>query len=142
FIGDPIAALRVVEGALFVVSGLMRAEVQTSRNWRSAAEGNLSRAVFVNMLDRERADFFPDLRALHARLSEHCVPNQLPIGAEHERTGIVDLLHMCAYMSPEAQREGKATEIAAEMQAQVDEYHTRLLDAVVETDEALMERYL
>src|SRR5439155_8420532 len=57
-------------------------------------------------------------------------------------TGIVDLLHMCAYTSPDGQREGEATEIPADLQTQVDEYRTKLLDAVVETDEGLMERYL
>src|SRR5712691_6203802 len=126
FTGDAIAALRVVEGALFVVSGVMGVEVQTNRLWQRAAEGNLSRVVFVNMLDRERADFFRVLGALQEQLSEHCV----------------DVQHMCAYTSPDGQREGKATEITAEMQAQVDDYRTKLLDAVVETDEGLMERYL
>ena len=120
----------------------MGVEVQTARNWKRADEGNLSRVLFVNMLDRERADFFRVLGALQEQLSEHCVAIHLPIGAEHELTGIVDLLHMCAYMSPDGQREGKAIEIPAELQAQVDEYHTQLLDAVVETDESLMERYL
>src|SRR5438034_338384 len=61
---------------------------------------------------------------------------------EHELPRSVDHLHMCAYASPEGQREGKAVEIPADMQAQVDEYHTKLLDAVVLTDEKLMERYL
>jgi elongation factor G len=142
FIGDAIAALRVAEGALFVVSGVMGVEVQTGRLWKRADEGNLSRVVFVNMLDRERADFFRVLGALEEQLSEHCVAIHLPIGSEHELTGIVDLLHMCAYTSPEGQREGTAVEIPAELQAQVEEYRTKLLDAVVETDEALMERYL
>src|SRR5436190_1006804 len=142
FVGDAIAAIRVVEGALFVVSGVMGVEVQTSRNWKRAADGDLSRVLFVNMLDRERADFFRVLSALQEQLSEHCVAIHLPIGDEHELSGVVDLLHMCAYMSPEGQREANATEIPAELQAQVDEYHTKLLDAVVETDEKLMERYL
>jgi elongation factor G len=142
FIGDAVAALRVVEGALFVVSGVMGVEVQTSRLWQRADEGKLSRVVFVNMLDRERADFFRVLGGLQEQLSEHCVAVHLPIGSEHELTGIVDLLHMCAYMSPEGQKEGKAVEIPAGMQAQVEEYRTKLLDAVVETDEGLMERYL
>src|SRR5215212_9537600 len=142
FVGDAIAALRVVEGALFVVSGVMGVEVQTSRNWKRASDSELSRVLFVNMLDRERADFLRVLGALQEQLSEHCVAIHLPIGSEHELTGIVDLLHMCAYLSPEGQREDSATEIPAEMQAQVDEYHTKLLDAVVLTDESLMERYL
>ena len=66
----------------------------------------------------------------------------IPIGAEHELTGIVDVLHMCAYMSPDGQREGARTEIPAEMADQAAEYREKLLDAVVETDEGLMERYL
>src|SRR5438128_2868562 len=142
FSGDAIAALRVVEGALFVVSGVMGVEVQTNRLWQRADQGELSRVLFVNMLDRERADFFRVLGALQEQLSAHCIAVHLPIGAEHELTGIVDLLHLCAYTSPEGQREDKATEIPADMQAQVDEYRTELLDAVVETDEGLMERYL
>src|SRR5881398_2663769 len=73
FVGDAIAALRVVEGALFTVSGVMGVEVQTARNWARAAEGNLSRVLFVNMLDRERADFQRTLGQLQNQLSERCV---------------------------------------------------------------------
>src|SRR5438477_7807722 len=142
FSGDAIAALRVVEGALFVVSGVMGVEVQTNRLWQRADQGELSRVLFVNMLDRERADFFRVLGALQEQLSAHCIAVHLPIGAEHELTGIVDLLHMCAYTSPDGQRESGSTEIPVELQAEVEEYRTKLLDAVVETDEALMERYL
>ena len=142
FQGDAIAALRVVEGALFVLSAVMGVEVQTSRHWARAEEADLSRVVFVNMLDRERADFFRALDAMREQLSDKCVAVHLPIGAEHELTGIVDLLHMQAYMDPGGQRESGPTEIPAAMQAQVDEYREKLLDAVVETDEALMERYL
>jgi elongation factor G len=142
FQGDAIAALRVVEGALFVVSAVMGVEVQTSRHWARAEEADLSRVVFVNMLDRERADFFRVLNALREQLSDKCVAVHIPIGAEHELQGIVDLLHMQAYMDPGGEREGGPTEIPADMQAQVDEYREKLLDAVVETDEGLMERYL
>jgi elongation factor G len=142
FQGDAIAALRVVEGALFVVSAVMGVEVQTSRHWARAEEADLSRVVFVNMLDRERADFFRVLEALRGQLSDKCVAVHIPIGAEHELTGIVDLLHMLAYMDPGGQRETGPVEIPAELKAQVDEYREKLLDAVVETDEGLMERYL
>jgi elongation factor G len=142
FQGDAIAALRVVEGALFVVSAVMGVEVQTSRQWGRAEEGDLSRVLFVNMLDRERADFFRALGAMREQLSDKCVAVHVPIGAEHELTGIVDLLHMCAYMDPGGQRESGPSEIPAELQDQVQEYREKLLDAVVETDEALMERYL
>src|SRR2546425_4171256 len=142
FQGDAIAALRVVEGALIAVSGVMGVEVQTSRQWQRAEQHGLSRVVFVNMLDRERADFFRVLAALREQLSDKCVAVHVPIGAEHELTGIVDLLHMNAYMDPGGQRESGPTEIPAEMQDQVNEYREKLLDAVVETDEGLMERYL
>ena len=142
FQGDMIAALRVVEGALVVVSAVMGVEVQTSRAWQRAEDYDLSRVVVVNMLDRERADFFRTLEALRDQLSSRCVAVHLPIGAEHELTGVVDLLHMKAYTSPEAEREPEPGEIPAEMESQVAEYREKLLDSVVETDEALMERYL
>jgi elongation factor G len=142
FQGDTIAALRVVEGALIVVSGVMGVEVQTSRVWSRAEELGLARVFFVNMLDRERADFFRVLNALQSSLSPRAVAIHLPIGAEHELTGIVDLLHMKAYTSPEGGKEAAPGEIPAEMSDQVAEYREKLLDSVVETDEGLMERYL
>jgi elongation factor G len=142
FQGDMVAALRVVEGALVVVSAVMGVEVQTSRAWQRADERDLSRVVFVNMLDRERADFFRTLEGLREQLSDRCVAVHLPIGVEHELTGIVDLLHMKAYMSPEGEREGAPVEIPAELESEVTEYREKLLDSVVETDETLMERYL
>jgi elongation factor G len=142
FQGDAIAALRVVEGALFVVSAVMGVEVQTTRHWHRAEEGGLSRVLFVNMLDRERADFYRALEAMRTQLSDKCVAVHLPIGSEHELTGIVDLLHMQAYMDPNGERESKPTAIPDDMQAEVQEYREKLLDSVVETDEALMERYL
>src|SRR5437763_9560968 len=142
FQGDAIAALRVVEGAVFAVSAVMGVEVQTSRHWQRADQAGLSRLVVVNMLDRERADFFRTLEALRSQLSDKCVAVHIPIGAEHELTGIVDLLHMQAYMDPQGQKEVGPVEIPAEVQAEVDQYREKLLDAVVETDEALMERYL
>jgi elongation factor G len=142
FQGDAIAALRVVEGALVVVSGVMGVEVGTGRAWRRAEDDGLARVVVVNMLDRERADFFRALEGLRAQLSDRCVAVHIPIGAEHELTGIVDVLHMCAYTSPEGAREDARGEIPAEVADLAAEYREKLLDAVVETDEGLMERYL
>src|SRR3989475_1481280 len=142
FQGDAIAALRVVEGALFAVSAVMGVEVQTSRHWQRAEHAGLSRVVVVNMLDRERADFFRALEGLRSQLSDRCVAVHIPIGAEHELTGIVDVLHMKAYESPEGGREGAAVEIPAAAAGLAAEYREKLLDSVVETDEGLMERYL
>src|SRR3954453_3572026 len=142
FQADPVAALRVVEGALVVVSGVMGVEVNTSRVWARADQLELSRVVFVNMLDRERADFYRVLASVQEQLSSRCIAIQLPIGAEHELTGVVDLLHNCAYMDPSGAREGDPVPIPETMAGVAEEYRTKLLDAVVETDEALMERYL
>src|SRR3954469_18175973 len=142
FQADTVASLRVVEGALVVVSGVMGVEVNTSRVWARAEELELSRVVFVNMLDRERADFYRVLASVQEQLSNRCIAIQLPIGSEHEVTGVVDLLHNCAYMDPSGAREEDPVAIPDEMADAVAEYRTKLLDAVVETDEALMERYL
>src|ERR671936_597560 len=98
--------------------------------------------MFVNMLERERADFFRALEQFRSMLSDRCVAVHIPIGAEHELTGIVDVLHMKAYASPEGEREASPGEIPAEMRDVVAEYREKLLDSVVETDEGLMERYL
>jgi elongation factor G len=142
FQGEMVSSIRVVEGALIVVSGVMGVEVQTSRVWARAEELGLARLFFVNMLDRERADFFRVLNGIQSALSSRAVAIHLPIGVEHELTGIVDLLHMKAYTSPEGGKEGAPGEIPAEMAEQVAEYREKLLDSVVETDEGLMERYL
>ena len=142
FQGEMVSSIRVVEGALIVVSGVMGVEVQTSRVWARAEELGLARVFFVNMLDRERADFFRVLNAIQTSLSSKAVAIHLPIGAEHELTGIVDLLHMKAYTSPEGAKEAAPGEIPAELADQVAEYREKLLDSVVETDEGLMERYL
>ena len=142
FQADAIAGLRVVEGALVVLNGVNGVEVQTTRLWDRCDQLGLSRVLFVNMLYRERADFFTVLGQLREQLSNRCVAVQIPIGHEHELEGIVDLFHMRAYMSPEGGREGDPVEIPEGIAAQAAQYREQLVDAVVETDEALMERYL
>ena len=142
FQADSIAALRVVEGALFVLNGVNGVEVQTTRLWDRSEQLGLSRVLFVNMLDRERADFFTVLEQLREQFSKKCVAVQIPIGHEHALEGIVDLFHMRAYMSPEGGREGDPVDIPEGIAAQAASYREQLVDAVVETDEALMERYL
>ena len=142
FQADTIAALRVVEGALFVLNGVAGVEVQTTRLWDRCEGLGLSRLLFVNMLDRERADFFGTLEQIREQLSSSSFAIQIPIGQEHELKGVVDLLHMRAYMSPEGEREGQPVDIPGDVADQAAEYREKLVDAIVETDEALMERYL
>ena len=142
FTGDTVAALRVVEGALVVVSGVMGFEVGTARVKKLAEELGLSRVLVVNMLDRERADFFRTLGQIQDQFSSKCVAVHIPIGAEHELTGIVDVLHMCAYLSPDGQKESDPVAIPESMTELAQEYREKLLDEVVQIDEGLMERYL
>jgi elongation factor G len=142
FQGDLLAALRVVEGVVLVVSGVMGIEVQTGRIWKRAEELGVARCLVVNMLDRERADFSRVLAQLQSQLSPHCVAVQVPIGFEHELTGVVDLLHLKAYTNAGGAKETALPEIPAEVADAVAVEREKLLDAIAETDEALMERYL
>ena len=142
FQGEARCALRVVEGALVVVSGVMGLEVGTTRVKKVADSLGLARVLFVNMLDRERADFYRTLGQIQEQFSSRCVAVHLPIGSEHELTGIVDVLHMCSYTSPEGGKEGEPGPIPDDMLDLAQEYREKLLDEVVQTDEALMEQYL
>jgi elongation factor G len=143
FIADALAALRVVEGAVFVVNGVMGVEVTTSRLWERASELGLSRILFVNMLDRERADFFRTLESLKQAFGQHVVATEIPIGEEHELQGVVDLIDMKAYRYDGAGRENcEEIEIPEDLRAQAEEYREKLMDEVAEVSDSLMERYL
>jgi elongation factor G len=143
FMADALAALRVVEGAVFVINGVMGAEVTTSRLWERASELGLARILFVNMLDRERADFFRALDSLKQAFGQHVVATEIPIGREHELQGVVDLIDMKAYRYDGAGRENcEEIEIPEDLRAQAQEYREKLMDEVAEVSEALMERYL
>ena len=143
FIADALGALRVCESAVFVVNGVMGVEVHTSRLWQRAAELDLARLIFVNMLDRERADFFRALDSLKAAFGPHVVATEIPIGAEHEISGLIDLVDMKGYRYEGTAREN-STEIPIpdELRAQAEEYREKLMDEVAENSDALMERYL
>jgi elongation factor G len=143
FVADALAALRVCESAVFVVNAVMGVEVQTTRLWKRAAELDLARLVFVNMLDRERADFFRTLESLKSAFGPHVVATEIPIGAEHEVLGVIDLVDMRAYQYTGAGRDNCAEIPIPEAQiAQAQEYREKLMDEVAENSDALMERYL
>src|ERR1700759_686206 len=143
FIADALGALRVCEAAVFVVNAVMGLEVHASRLWARAAELDLARLVFVNMLDRERADFFRTLDSLKSAFGQHVVATEIPIGSEHEVSGVIDLVDMKAYAYSGDGRDN-CTEIPIpdSMAEQTEEYRERLMDEVSETSDALMERYL
>jgi elongation factor G len=143
FIADALGALRVCESAVFVVNAVMGVEVHTTRLWKRAAELDLARLLYVNMLDRERADFFRALESLKAAFGPHVVATEIPIGSEHEVRGLIDLVDMKAYEYGDASRENcREIDIPEELRAQAEEYREKLMDEVSETSDALMERYL
>jgi elongation factor G len=143
FIADTLATLRVVDAAVVVVNAVMGVEVHTERLWGSADEEGLARLVFVNMLDRERADFFRALDSLKEAFGPHVVATEIPIGTEHEVRGVVDLIDMKAF-EYEGDGRDSANEIAVpeELAAQAQEYREKLMDEVAENSDELMERYL
>ena len=143
FIADALGSLRVCESAVFVVNAVMGVEVQTTRLWSRAAELDLARLVFVNMLDRERADFFRTLDSLKSAFGPHAVATEIPIGVEHEVSGVIDLIDMRAFAYDGAGRSNCAEiPIPDELQDQAQEYREKLMDEVAENSDALMERYL
>ena len=143
FVADALGALRVCESAVFVINAVMGVEVHTTRLWQRAAELDLARLVFVNMLDRERADFFRTLESLKSAFGQHVVATEIPIGVEHEVSGVIDLVDMKAYSYDGAGRDNcKEIPIPEALQAQAEEYREKLMDEVSETSDALMERYL
>ncbi len=143
FVADALGALRVSESAVFVINAVMGVEVHTTRLWQRAAELDLARLVFVNMLDRERADFFRTLESLRSTFGPHVVATEIPIGSEHEVSGVIDLVDMKAYRY-EGTGKDNCSEIPIpdEMQDQAQEYREKLMDEVSESSDALMERYL
>src|SRR5690348_8228180 len=146
FIADALGALRVSEAAVFVINAVMGVEVHTTRLWQRARELDLARLIFVNMLDRERADFFRTLDSLKSAFGQHVVATEIPIGSEHEVRGLIDLVDMKAYeytnTSPPTRDNCKEIPIPDDMAAQAEEYREKLMDEVSESSDALMERYL
>ncbi len=143
FVADALGALRVCESAVFVVNAVMGVEVSTARLWERAAQLGLARLLYVNMLDRERADFFRALEQLKAAFGAHVVATEIPIGSEHEVSGVIDLVDMKAYQYDGAGRDNcREVPIPAELAEQAQTYRERLMDEVAENSDALMERYL
>jgi elongation factor G len=140
FIADARAGLRVVEAAVVVVDAVAGVQVQTEKVWKFANEFELPRAVVVNRLDRERADFYRTFDSLTRRLKGRLVAVHVPIGEEHGFTGFVDLVTQKAYTFAD----GKATEgpVPADLTDRVKEYREKLVEAAAETDDDLLAKYL
>ena len=141
FIGDARSALRAADLAVFVVSAVDGVEVQTELLWQIAGNEGIARAIFVNKLDRERASFGRTLAQLKTVFGKRIAPVQVPIGEEASLSGIVRVVSSRAYTYTSGKPVGSLIELPDDVSAMVGEAHMALVEAVVETDDALLEAY-
>jgi elongation factor G len=141
FVGDLRSAIRAVDAVIVVVSAVDGVEVQTEYAWELAVEEGLPRAIFVNKLDRERADFGGTLDQLVSSFGNQVAPFELPIGQEHEFRGVADLLHEKADLYPDGPA-AEESEWPDDLHAMADPAREKLIEAVAEADDALIEKYL
>ena len=138
FIGEVRSGLRVTDGAIIVICAASGVEVGTEQMWNDAEKANLPRLIFVNKMDRDNADFFSTLKGIQAKLSPKCLPLQLPIGSQRDFQGIVDLVTMKAYIGAASQE----AEIPSALQEQAEASREKLVEAAVEVDDELINKYL
>ncbi len=143
FTAEVKRSLRVLDGAVMVFDGVAGVEPQSETNWRYAEDYQVPRLAFINKMDRMGANFLFDLNSIHERLTKRAYPIQLPIGAAETFKGIVDLLTRKAYIY-EGDLGDKVTEtdVPEDMKGAVEEYRAKLIEAIVENDEVVMEKYL
>jgi elongation factor G len=145
FTAEVERSLRVLDGAVAVFDGVAGVEPQTMTVWRQANKYSVPRMCFVNKLDRTGADFFRCVDMMVERLNSTPLVLQLPIGAEHDFLGVVDLVQMRALTWRGETTMGddyEVEEIPESMRAQVDEYREKFLETLAEADDAVMEKYL
>jgi len=136
-------SLRVLDGAVVVFDGVAGVEPQSETVWRQADKHNVPRICFINKLDRMGANFYADVKSIHDRLTKHAYPVQLPIGTEANFNGIIDLIRMKTEIyKDEMGQEIEEAEVPAEMMDKAKEYRAKLIEAVAENDESLMNKYL
>ncbi|MCI7123240.1 MAG: elongation factor G [Clostridia bacterium] len=137
-------SLRVLDGAVMVLSAKEGVEPQSETVWRQAEKYNVPRMIFVNKMDVLGADFFHVLDTIHDRLRANAVPVQMPIGAENQFVGIIDLITMKAevYDRDVLGTEFDIVDIPEDMLEEAQVWHDKLVESVAECDEELMMKYL
>jgi elongation factor G len=135
-------SLRVLDGGVTVFDGVAGVEPQSETVWHQADKYKVPRVCFINKLDRTGADFYKDLDSIHKRLTPNAYPIQLPIGTEANFVGIIDLLNRKAHIyKDDMGKDVDVIDIPEEYAAKAEEYRAKLVEAIVENDEALMERF-
>ena len=136
-------SLRVLDGAVTVLDAKSGVEPQTETVWRQADKYGVPRMIYVNKMDATGADFFRCINTVRDRLKANAVPIQIPIGAEAEFKGMVDLISNHAIVTyDDLGKDVRIEEIPADLVDQAEEYRMAMIEAIAETDEALMEKYL
>ena len=136
-------SLRVLDGGVIVFDGVAGVEPQSETVWRQADKYHVPRLAFINKMDRMGADFYFDMDTIHERLTKKAYPMQLPIGAAETFTGIINVLEREAwYYLDEDGKQYEKREVPEDMKDKVEKYRAELIEAVVENDETLMEKYL
>ena len=138
FIGEARSGLRVTEGAIILICAASGVEVGTEQMWSDTEKRNLPRLIFVNKMDRDNADFLSTLKGIQSKLSPRCLPLQLPIGSQKDFQGIVDLVTMKAYVGADSQE----AEIPSALREQAEASREKLVEAAVEADDELINKYL
>ncbi|HUT97262.1 MAG TPA: elongation factor G [Dehalococcoidales bacterium] len=138
FVGEVRAAMRVSEGAVIMVCAASGVEVGTEQVWEYCEQSGLPRLIFINKMDRENADFNKTVGQIQERFGAKCLPLQLPIGSQNSFTGIVRLLTMKAYSGTDA----KEGEVPEALQSQANSFREKLIEAIAEVDDKLIEKYL
>lgn len=138
FIGEVKAGIRISESAVIVICATSGVEVGTTQVWEYCQEANLPRLIFVNKMERENADFFKTVNDIQAKFGQKCLPIQIPIGAQSDFQGIIDLLNLKSYTGSPP----KEGEIPSSLEGQVNTFREKLIEAAAETDDALIEKYL
>ena len=136
-------SLRVLDGSVAVLTAKGGVEPQTETVWRQADKYNVPRIAYVNKMDMTGADFYNVVKMMKDRLHANAVPIQIPIGFEDSFVGMVDLVEMKAIVyGDELGQDEEFIEIPADLQEKAKKYHDALVEAVAETDDTLMEKYL
>ncbi|MBD8064447.1 elongation factor G [Devosia sp. PTR5] len=137
-------SLRVLDGAIALLDANAGVEPQTETVWRQADKYHVPRLIFVNKMDKIGADFYRCVEMIGSRLGAKAVPVQLPIGAENDFKGVIDLIEMNAliWRNEELGAQWDVVEIPEDMRAQAEKYREAMIEAAVEMDDAAMESYL
>ncbi|MFA6171077.1 MAG: elongation factor G [Patescibacteria group bacterium] len=143
FTAEVERSLRVLDGGVVIFDGVAGVEPQSETVWHQADKYNVPRICFINKLDRMGADFYKDVASIHDRLTKSAFPVQLPIGQESDFKGIVELFERKAriYLD-DLGTKWEDTEIPEDMKEKAEEYRAKLIEAIVENNEALMTKYL